>query len=134
MEPGENRLCGSVCKSLRIIIATVKCPLLHTLNILQGKVNFDNDGSRVVGVVDIFQYRLINNESSVISRVYFGFTQNINDSQADFFYKSGESNITVFPSKSSQQFRPVFICRKIKIPLYTQMMGSVYNSATIVLI
>ncbi|XP_064391124.1 gamma-aminobutyric acid type B receptor subunit 2-like [Halichondria panicea] len=65
---------------------------------VSGKVNFDNDGSRVVGVVDIFQYRLINNESSVISRVYFGFTQNINDSQADFFYKSGESNITVFPS------------------------------------
>ncbi|XP_064390853.1 gamma-aminobutyric acid type B receptor subunit 2-like [Halichondria panicea] len=65
---------------------------------VSGPVQFDNDGSRVVNIVEIFQYRLIINESAVISRVYFSFTQNINDSHAEFFYKSGESNITVFPS------------------------------------
>ncbi|XP_064390840.1 gamma-aminobutyric acid type B receptor subunit 2-like [Halichondria panicea] len=63
---------------------------------ISGQINFDNDGSRVVDIVEFFQYRLINNDLSILSREYFGFTQNINESQAEFFYKSGKSNITTF--------------------------------------
>ncbi len=85
-------------------IATISILSLNIIILIQGQVNFDNDGSRVVDIVEIFQYRLISNESSVISRVYFGFTQDVNDSHAEFFYKSGESNITVFPSKCCHGF------------------------------
>ncbi len=102
VEPGENRLCGSVCKSKNI--ATVSSFNIYPSHLLKGPVHFDNDGSRVVNIVEIFQYRLIINESAVISRVYFSFTQNINDSHAEFFYKSGESNITVFKKKKKNNF------------------------------
>ncbi len=57
-------------------------------------MNFDNDRSPVVDIVEFVQYRLINDDLSILSREYFGFTQNINESQAEFFYKSGKSNIT----------------------------------------
>lgn len=64
-------------------------------------MNFDSDGSRIVDFVEIFQYRKNNSDESFdLSRVFFGITHlNSNDTTADFMYKTGESNETVFPSK-----------------------------------
>ena len=59
-------------------------------------MKFDTSGSRIFDKVEFLQYRIAN---STLERVYFSFTENVNESEVEFYYKPGVNSSNVFPCK-----------------------------------
>ena len=89
VEPGENRLCGNLGELdlYSIIIMFFMQP--------QGQVAFNDDGSRVHIHVEVDQYRLNEDRTSI------AYILPVNESLAQLVYKNNESNQTVYPSESA---------------------------------
>ncbi len=64
--------------------------------VYKGQVKFDSSGSRIVDKVEFLQYRI---RSSTLGRVYFGFSENVNESDVEFYYKPNINRSDVFPCK-----------------------------------
>ncbi len=61
----------------------------------QGQVAFNDDGSRVHIHVEVDQYRLNEDRTSI------AYILPVNESLAQLVYKNNESNQTVYPSESA---------------------------------
>lgn len=78
------------------------CVCVHSLLYfvyIQGPVGFDQSGSRVQLLVNIFQYRInegdLANESLHLEMI--GFTETSSDSPFLIYFTDNESNSTVYP-------------------------------------
>ena len=69
--------------------------IIHLL--MQGKVSFNNKGSREKSAVRLFQNRLTVNDT--LSKTLFAYAMSSNQSAMELVYVDGESTITVFPGE-----------------------------------
>lgn len=63
---------------------------------MQGRVTFNDEGTRVPSHVEVGQYRLT---EDTVDRISVAYVKPLNETSAIFFYKDLENNQTVYPSK-----------------------------------